>query len=131
VKHVQKQLEVSERRACKVIEQPRPSQRYQAQLREGERELVSRMLERVKKHPRYGYRFIWALLREEGFKINRKRVYRLWREQGLKVPVKQHKKRRRASSKNGIVRKRATHPDHVWARDFIHDRTEDGRRSSG
>jgi transposase InsO family protein len=114
-----------------VLEQPRSSQRYQSQPpRDGERELVGQMLDLVKKHPRYGYRRIWALLRrEEGFKINRKRVHRLWRSQGLKVPVKRHKRRRRrlGTSQNGIVRHRATHPDHVWAWDFVYDRTEDGR----
>lgn len=127
MKHVQKQLEVSERRACKVLDQARSSQRYQSQPREGEAALVKRMLELVRRHPRYGYRLAWALLREEGFKINRKRVYRLWRKEGLKVPVKQHKKRRLGTSENGIVRHRAMHQDHVWAWDFVHDRTEDGR----
>ena len=127
MKHVQKRLEVSERRACLVLEQPRSSQRYPSQPREAERELAGRMLELVKRHPRYGYRRIWALLREEGFTINRKRVYRLWRQEGLKVPVKRHKKRRLGTSQNGIVHHRATHPDHVWAWDFVHDTTEDGR----
>jgi transposase InsO family protein len=124
---VQKRLEVSERRACGVMDQPRSSQRYQARPREDERKLVVRMLGLVKKHPRYGYRRIWALLRDEGFKINRKRVYRLWRQEGLKVPVKRHKKRRLGTSESGIVRHRATHPNHVWAWDFVYDRTEDGR----
>jgi len=96
-------------------------------MREGERELVGRMLGLVKRHPRYGYRRIWALLRGEGFAINRKRVYRLWRKEGLKVPVKQGRKRRLGQSANGIVHHRAMHKDHVWAWDFIHDRTEDGR----
>jgi transposase InsO family protein len=127
VKHVQKQLEVSERRACGVIDQARSSQRYRSRPRDDERELVSGMLELVKQHPRYGYRRVWALLRAEGFKINRKRVYRLWRQEGLKVPVKRHKRRRLGTSENGIVRHRATHPDHVWAWDFVHDRTQDGR----
>lgn len=85
------------------------------------------MLRLVKRHPRYGYRRVWALLRSDGFAVNRKRVYRLWRKEGLKVPQKQHKKRRLGSSDNGIVRHRTTHKDHVWAWDFIHDRTEDGR----
>jgi len=88
---------------------------------------VKRLLELVKKHPRYGYRLVWALLRAEGFKINRKRIYRLWRQEGLKVSVKRYKKRRLGTSANGIVRHRATHPDQVWAWDFVHDRTEDGR----
>ncbi len=85
------------------------------------------MLALSRRHPRYGYRFVWAMLRGEGFKINRKRVYRLWRREGVKVPVKRHKKRRLGTSKNGIVRLAATHADHVWTWDFIHDRTEDGR----
>jgi putative transposase len=110
-----------------VIDQPRSSQRYQRRPREGEAELVKRMLELVKKHPRYGYRFVWALLRAEGFEVNRKRVYRLWRREGLKVPVKRRRKRRLGTSENGIMRHRATHADHVWAWDFVHDRTEDGR----
>ena len=85
------------------------------------------MLELVRRHPRFGYRRVWALLRAEGFKVNRKRVHRLWRQQGLKVPQKQHKKRRLGKSENSIVRRHALHKDHVWAWDFIHDRTEDGR----
>jgi transposase InsO family protein len=59
--------------------------------------------------------------------VNRKRVHRLWKKEGLKVPQKQHKRRRLGSSDNGIVRRRALHKEHVWAWDFIHDRTEDGR----
>jgi transposase InsO family protein len=85
------------------------------------------MLKLVGCHPRFGYRRIWALLREQGFKVNRKRVHRLWKQNGLKVPQKQHKRRRVGSSGNGIVRHRALHKDHVWAWDFVHDRTEDGR----
>jgi len=127
VKHVQKQLLVSERRACLTLGQPRSSQRYQPKEREGEAELVKRMLALSRQHPRYGYRFVWALLGTEGFKINRKRVYRLWRREGLKVPVKQHKKRRLGTSENGIVHHRTEHVDQVWAWDFVHDRTEDGR----
>lgn len=85
------------------------------------------MLELVRRHPRFGYRRIWALLRAERFAVNRKRVHRLWKREGLKVPVKQCKKRRLGTHDNGIVRRRASHKDHVWAWDFIHDRTEDGR----
>lgn len=85
------------------------------------------MLELVRRHPRYGYRRIWALLRREGWRVNRKRVHRLWRKQGLKVPRKQRKKRRLGSSANSCVRRPAEHKDHVWAWDFLHDRTTDGR----
>lgn len=89
--------------------------------------MVQRMLELVGQHPRCGYRKIGILLRREGRRINRKRVYRLWRQQGLKVPRKQRKKRRLGSSINGCVRRRAEHRNDVWAWDFIHDRTSDGR----
>ena len=85
------------------------------------------MLELVRRHPRYGYRRIWALLRAEGWRVNRKRVYRLWRRNGLRVPKKQRKKRRLGSSANGCARRRAAHRDDVWCWDFIHDRTADGR----
>ena len=88
---------------------------------------MARMLELVGKHPRFGYRRIWALLRKEGFRVNRKRVYRLWRQQGLKVPRKRRKRRRLGHTGNGCARRRAERPNHVWAWDFIHDRTADGR----
>jgi transposase InsO family protein len=121
------QLKVSERRACGVIDQPRSSQRYKPHEREEEETLTRKMLELVRRHPRFGYRRIWALLRAEGFKINRKRVYRLWRKEGLKVPQKQCKRRRLGSAANGITRLASTEKNQVWAWDFIHDRTEDGR----
>ena len=85
------------------------------------------MLELARRNPRYGYRRIWALLRRDGWRINRKRIYRLWRKEGLKVPQKKRKRRRLGHSDNGIARHRAERKDHVWAWDFIHDRTEDGR----
>lgn len=88
---------------------------------------MARMLVLVRAHPRYGYRRIGALLKAEGWSVNRKRVHRLWRSEGLKVPQKRHKKRRLGNSVNGITRRRAEHKDHVWCWDFIFDRTEDGR----
>jgi len=85
------------------------------------------MLELVREHPRYGYRRVWALLRREGWRVNRKRIHRLWRGEGLKVPQKQRKKRRLGHRGNGCARRRAEQKDHVWAWDFLHDRTCDGR----
>lgn len=119
--------EVSERRACEVVGQPRSTQRYQAKERDGEKPLVTKMLALVRRHPRYGYRRVWALLRGEGFRVNVKRVYRLWRKEGLKVPQKQRKKRRLGCSQNGCVRQRAAHINHVWCYDFVSDQTTDGR----
>lgn len=128
VRCLQETFGVSQRRACRVLEQPRATQRQPPKkTKEGEERLVRRMLELVGKHPRFGYRSIWVLLRRQGFRVNRKRVWRLWRREGLKVPRKQRKKRRLGCSANGCVRRRAEHKNHVWAWDFIHDRTTDGK----
>lgn len=127
VQEAQAMPEVSERRACEVIGQPRSTQRYATKARDGEKPLVAKMLELVLRHPRYGYRRVWALLRREGFRVNVKRVYRLWRKEGLRVPQKQHKKRRLGCSANGCVRHRAAHINHVWCYDFVSDQTTDGR----
>jgi len=126
-RQLQEAFGVSQRRACRVLGQPRSTQRQTPKTKEEEGRLVTRMLELVRWHPRYGYRRIWALLRREGWRVNRKRVHRLWRKQGLKVPRKQRKKRRLGSSVNSCVRRPAEHKDHVWAWDFLHDRTTDGR----
>jgi len=117
---------VSQRRACRVLGQPRSTQRQAPRAKEDEGRLVTRILELVRRRPRYGYRRIWALLRREGWRVNRKRVRRLWRRQGRKVPRKQRKRRRLGSSVNGCVRRPAEHKGHVWAWDFLHDRTTDG-----
>lgn len=88
---------------------------------------MKRMHELVRRHPRRGYRMICGMLRLEGWRVNRKRIHRLWKQEKLSVPRKQHKKRRLGSSANGIARRRAEHKDHVWCVDFIHDRDERGR----
>lgn len=116
---------VSERRACRALEQPRSTQRYEPAEDAVERRLVRRMLELVRERPRFGYRRITKLLRREGWIVNFKRVHRLWKQEGLKVPKKQRKKR----AIGGVKRRlhRATHKDQVWAWDFIFDRTTSGR----
>ena len=118
---------MSQRRACQALGVSRSSQRYQPREDAEEGRLVARMLELVREHPRYGYRFITVLLRREGWKVNRKRVYRLWQQEGLQVPRKQRKKRRLGTSAGGCARQRAEHKDHVWAWDFVFDRTASGR----
>jgi putative transposase len=111
-----------------VLGQSRSTQRYQAKAdTEEEQRLVARIHELVRVHPRYGYRFVTAKLRQEGWQVNFKRIYRLWRREGLKVPKKTRKKRRLGHSGNSCVRRRAERKDHVWAWDFIHDRTANGR----
>lgn len=81
----------------------------------------------VRVHPRYGYRFVWAKLKQTGWRVNRKRIHRLWRREGLKVPQKRVKKRRLGDSANGIDRRQASMKNDVWAFDFIFDRTSNGR----
>jgi len=118
---------VSQRRACRALGQPRSTQRYRPRVPDDERSLVAAMERLACRYPRYGYRRIWALLQQDGWRVNRKRVWRLWRRAGLKVPQKQCKKRRLGHRENGCVRRRAACPDDVWAWDFIHDRDERGR----
>ena len=125
---VQQELDVSERRACTVLGQPRGTQRYEPREIDSERKkLVERVHELVRKHPRFGYRRITVLLRRDGWRVNFKRIYRLWRKEGFKVPRKVRKKRRLGSSKNACHRRRAERKDHVWTWDFIHDRTTTGQ----
>lgn len=120
---------VSERRACRVMGQPRSSQRHTSTKAGKDGAFLERIVALSRDNPRYGYRRTWALLRREGWKVNKKRVQRLWREAGLKVPQKQHKRRRLlGSGENGVTRRRAQYPNHVWSYDFAMDGTEDGRR---
>ena len=125
---MQRALEVSERRVCAVLEQPRSSQRYERQTADHERRLVQRLRSLAQEHPRYGYRRMTALLRREGWEVNRKRVQRLWRREGLKVPQKQRKRRRLGQSANSCVRRRAERINHVWSYDFVEDQTADGKK---
>jgi hypothetical protein len=114
---------VSERRACRLTSQHRSSQRYRRRL--GKRRCCGSGLQLLaRRHPRYGYRRIHALLRREGWACNRKRVQRLWRGEGLRLPAKT-KRRRRGPRMPGHLT--AVCPDQVWAIDFVSDRTADGR----
>ncbi len=84
------------------------------------------MIELARQYGRYGYRRIAALLRDAGWQINDKRVERLWRREGLKVPVKQPKKGRLWFNDGSCLRLRPEYRDHVWSYDFVHHRTDDG-----
>lgn len=92
--------------------------------------LATRLREVAGAHPRYGYRRAWAVLRREGWAVNRKRIHRLWREAGLQVPQRTQKRRRRSGApagENSTVRLAPTHRNHVWSYDFVFDATADGR----
>jgi putative transposase len=123
---LQQQFVVSERRACKTLDQPRSSQRYQSQPRSDEPALVKRMLEVVRQRPRFGYRRVGRLLAAEGWRAGLGRVFRLWRREGLKVPQKRRKRRRLGTSANACDRRRALHRNDVWCWDFVFDRTTSG-----
>ena len=123
---LQEEFTVSERRACRVLDQPRSSQRYEAQPRDDEPALAKRMVELARARPRFGYRRIAWQLRQEAWQASDTRVYRLWRREGLKVPQKKRKRRCQGVSANGCDRRRAVHVNDVWCWDFAFDHTTSG-----
>ena len=128
VSHVRNRLGTSERRACRSLGQPRSTQRYQGRRKEGDAGLVCAMRRIALREPRAGYRSVTRYLRREGWRVNVKRVHRLWKREGLKVPSKVRKRRRLGESANGAQRRQAERINHVWSYDFVHDRTENGGR---
>ena len=121
---------VSERRACRVLGQSRSTQRHVRRRPSDEAKLLAEMRRIATRRPRFGSPRIHDALTKRGWKINHKRVERLWREKGMQVPRKQHKRRRLAcgGSENSCVRKRPLRPNHVWSYDFVEDRTEKNRK---
>jgi putative transposase len=120
-------LGLSQRRACQIAGQHRSTQRREPCLAADDGALRARLRELSRERPRWGYRRAHATLCEEGWSVNRKRVQRLWREEGLRVPVRRRKRRRLGSSTVPAKRLRAECPDHVWALDFQFDQTADGK----
>jgi putative transposase len=118
---------VSERRACKVLGQARSTQRRSRVVADDEARLRARIVELAADYGRYGYRRVTGLLVAEGWRVNHKRVARIWREEGLKVPQKQPKRRRLWLNDGSCVRLRPQYPGHVWSYDIMQDRTHDGR----
>ena len=118
---------LSERRACEIVGQHRSTQRREPCLAQDDTALRGRLRKLSMDRPRWGYRRAHSQLIEEGWSINRKRVQRLWREEGLRVPVRRRKRQRLGESTVPADRLRAERPDHVWALDFQFDQTADGR----
>jgi len=118
---------VSERRACIVLNQPRATQRRVLKSLDDEESLTNDIIKLAVRFGRYGYRRITALLRELGWQVNHKRVERIWRREGLKVPKKQPKRGRLWLNDGSIIRLKPERKGHVWAYDFVACRTEDGR----
>ncbi len=121
-------LPVSERRTCAALGQHRSTQRKAPCGRDDEERLSADIVELARQYGRYGYRKIAALLRQAGWLVNDKRVERIWRREGLKVPSKQPKRGRLWLTDGSCIRLRAEHRNHVWSYDFLEDRTHDGRK---
>lgn len=121
-------LGVSGRLACRVLGQHRSTQQKVPRTAGDEAALTADVVELARRYGRYGYRRITALLRDAGWATNHKRVERIWRREGLKVPRRQPKRGRLWLADGSCVRLRPERPRHVWAYDFVEDRTRDGRR---
>jgi putative transposase len=120
-------LTVSQRRACKVLGQNRSTQSHQHRISDQEEQLTRRIIVLATTYGRYGYRLITGLLRNEGWKVNHKRVERIWRKEGLKVPQKQPKRGRLWLNDGSCIRLRPEYKNHVWSYDFVTSRTHEGK----
>lgn len=119
-------LRISERRACRIVGQQRSTQRRPKTVAADDQALRAELREIAGERPRWGYRRAHHELGLRGWSINRKRVQRVWREEGLRVP-RRVRKRRVPAGQPDRSRLRAGRPDEVWAVDFQHDQTADGR----
>jgi putative transposase len=124
VRHLQQEHTHSERQACTLVGVARSTARYQATKRPDEQVLRAQIRQLANKHKRYGCPRITHLLHRAGIQVNKKRVHRIWKDEGLQMPRRKVKKRR--VGPKGEVLMRAQHSNHVWTYDFIHDRTEHG-----
>ena len=118
---------MSERHACRVVKQPRGTQRYRPTRRDDEDALTQAIVSMASQYGRYGYRRITALLRRAGWQVGKDRVERIWRREGLKVPQKQKPRGRLWLTDGSCVRLRPQHANHVWSYDFVSGKTHDGR----
>lgn len=126
--YAQQKLGISERRACKALGQSRGNQRRESIRQDDEEALRADIIRLARLYGRYGYKRITALLRASGWIVNHKRVERIWREEGLKVPQR-HKKRGRLYLNDGsCIRLRPCWPKHVWSYDFVAERLINGRK---
>ena len=120
---------MSERRICRVFGQHRSTHRLGSPRgADDEQALTQDIIALAKQYGRYGYRRVTALLRDSGWTVNRKRVERIWRREGLKVPQRQSKRGRLWLNDGSCIRLRPEYPGHVWAYDFVEGRTHDGRK---
>jgi transposase InsO family protein len=124
---LQDRFHMSERRACRMVGQHRSTQRREVTRGQGDDTLRAHLHSFSRKHKRWVYRKAHAALKDEGWGANRKKIQRLWREEGLKVPQRKRKRQRLGTSTCPADRLRAERSNHVWALDFQFDQTADGR----
>lgn len=125
--YVRQRLNTSERRTCKTVGMARSTQQYKSRRQDDDNTLRLALIRLAKHYGRYGYRKIAKLLRIEGWHVNHKKVERLWREEGLQLPVR-HKKRKRLYHKDSsVIRLRPQYRNHIWSVDFVHDKLSSGR----
>ena len=115
-------------RICRAIGQAWSSQRYEKKVNQDERSLVAAIHRLAVKWPRFGYRRITVLLHQDGWRVNVKRVHRLWKSEGLQIRKKARKRRRLGTGANACHRHKSVGKDHVWSYDFVSERTERGGR---
>jgi len=123
---LQERLGISQRRACQIVGQHRSTQRHRPEHVDPDQALRRSLREFARRHPRWGYRRAHAVLYREGHHLNRKQVQRIWREEGLRVPPRRHK-RRVGVSTTPADRLEAAYPNHVWALDYQFDVTSRGK----
>ena len=124
--HARQKLGTSERRTCRVTGIARSTLQYKPAPRNDET-LRLALIRLAKQYGRYGYRKVGELLRVEGWRINHKKVERLWREEGLQLPSRHQKRRRLYHHDASVIRLRPKYPNHVWSVDFVHDKLSNGR----
>ena len=119
---------LSERQACRIVGQPRGTQRYSVIVRADEDALTQAIMALAVQYGRYGYRRITKMLNADGWDVGTDRVQRIWRREGLKVPQKQRPRGRLWLNDGSCVRLRPERRNHVWSYDFVEAQTHDGRK---
>lgn len=118
---------ISQRRACVILGAHRTTIRHHGRCAGDEDRLRSDIIRLSSRYGRYGYRRITAMLHAEGWRVNHKRVERIWREEGLKIPKKQPKRGRLYLNDGSCIRLKPLYPNHVWSYDFVADKLACGR----
>ena len=114
--------------ACRLVGQPRGTQRYRVMVRADEDGLTRAILATAAQYGRFGYRRITRMVNDAGWRVGTDRVQRIWRREGLKVPRKQPKRGRLWLNDGSCIRLRPERRNHVWSYDFVEAQTHDGRK---